>query len=262
LRPVVLTIAGSDPSAGAGIQADLKAIEACGAYAATVITSITVQNTRGTARAVAVEPEHVREQALAVLTDLSVRAVKSGMLPDAGIANAVASLLEERSGLPYVLDPVLAAGDGFLLQEGGVKQVLLERLLPLATVVTPNAVEARHWTGLEVEDLRGAREAAARLLSLGARAVLIKGGHLQRDRGTDLLLTSQGARTYTGSWIDTPHTHGTGCVYSAAITARLALGDNIVTAVRRGKAFIAAAISSSPGLGRGFGPTNMMAAVD
>jgi len=261
LRPVVLTIAGSDPSAGAGIQADLKAIEACGAYAATVITSITVQNTRGTARAVAVESDLVREQALAVLTDLSVRAVKSGMLPDAGIANAVASLLEERSGLPYVLDPVLAAGDGFLLQEGGVKQVLLERLLPLATVVTPNAVEARHWTGLEVDDLRGAREAAVRLLSLGARAVLIKGGHLQRDRGTDLLLTSKGARTYTGSWIDTPHTHGTGCVYASAIAAGLARGVALEDAVAQARSYLEQAIRHGLPLGAGHGPTDPMFAL-
>ena len=115
MRPVVLTIAGSDPSAGAGIQADLKAIEACGAYAATVITSITVQNTRGTASAASVDAELVREQALAVLSDLPVRAVKTGMLPDLSVVRAVASLLEEHAGLPYVLDPVLAAGDGFLL---------------------------------------------------------------------------------------------------------------------------------------------------
>jgi len=196
-----------------------------------------------------------------VLTDLSVRAVKSGMLPDAGIANAVASLLEERTGLPYVLDPVLAAGDGFLLQEGAVKAVLLERLLPLATVVTPNAVEARHWTGLEVDDLRGAIEAAVRLLSLGARAVLIKGGHLQRDRGTDLLLTSQGARTYTGSWIDTPHTHGTGCVYASAIAAGLARGVALEDAVAQARSYLEQAIRHGLPLGAGHGPTDPMFAL-
>lgn len=256
MRPVVLTIAGSDPSAGAGIQADLKAIEACGAYAATAITSITVQNTRGVARAVSLEADLVREQMLAVLTDLPVRAVKSGMLPSAAILAAVAATLEERRELPYVLDPLLSAGDGFPLQAEAGEALLLERLVPRATLVTPNAGEAQALTGVEVRDLQGARAAAARLLSLGARAVLVKGGHLERDRGTDLLLTAHGARTFTGVWIDTPHTHGTGCVYASAIAAGLAREWSLEQAVARARDFLEQAIRHALPLGRGNGPTD------
>lgn len=261
MRPVVLTIAGSDPSAGAGIQADLKAIEANAAYAATAITAVTVQSTRGVSRTLVLDAELVRQQILAVLDDLPVRAAKTGMLPDAAVVGAVADLLEQEPELPYVLDPVLAAGGGFPLQSPEAQRPLLERLVPRATLVMPNAVEAQRLTGVEVSDLRGARAAGERLLGLGARAVLVKGGHLDRDRGSDLLITPEGCRVYSGAWIETPHTHGTGCVYSATIAALLAHCTPLEQAVARARTFLEQAIRHALPLGRGSGPTDPLFAL-
>jgi hydroxymethylpyrimidine/phosphomethylpyrimidine kinase len=252
----VLTIAGSDPTAGAGIQADLKAIEASGAYAATAITSITVQDSRGVSRAETVAPELIRAQIEAVLRDLGVSAVKTGMLPDAATVDVVADLLEGRPELPLIVDPVLRSTGGYALADDDLCDALVARLVPRATLITPNADEAALLTGRPVEDLEQARQAGEALRRSGARAVLIKGGHLVRDRGTDLLVRDQGTRTFRGEWIDTPHTHGTGCVYAASIAARVATGVGWIQAIEASRAYLTEAIRHGLPLGSAKGPTD------
>jgi len=256
LRPIVLTIAGSDPSAGAGVQADLKAIEACGGYAATAITALTVQNTRGVTRIEPVPPDLLRDQIVAVLDDLDVAAVKTGMLPDAATVLTIAALLGDRTELPLITDPLLASSGGFALGTTDLRVALLEHLVPRATLITPNADEARVLTGLPVEDPAQAQRAGEALLRGGARAVLVKGGHLLRDRGTDVLVGAKGTRRFAGEWIDSPHTHGGGCVYSAAIAAGIAAGCELEQAIEEARAYLTEAIRHGLPLGRGNGPTD------
>jgi hydroxymethylpyrimidine/phosphomethylpyrimidine kinase len=253
----VLTIAGSDSSGGAGIQADLKAIEACGCHAATAITAITAQNTLGVRKAEVLAPALVREQIRAVLDDLDVRAVKSGMLGDAAVVRAVAAEIAERPELPYVLDPVLVSQTGHSLFDRQALDDLRSALVPRAWLVTPNALEAGVLAGTgPVEGPEDARRAGKTLLDLGARAVLVKGGHFADRRGTDVLVTPAGVREFVAAAIDTPHTHGSGCTYSAAIAACLALGHDLADAIGRAKTFVTEAIRHGAAIGRGAGPTD------
>jgi hydroxymethylpyrimidine/phosphomethylpyrimidine kinase len=255
---VALTVAGSDPSGGAGVQADLKAFSALGTYGAAVLTALTAQNTRGVTGVHPVPPEFVRAQLRAVLEDLDVAAVKVGMLGDRATIEALA---EGLAGLdrPRVVDPVqVAKGGARLLREDAVG-TLRERLLPLASLLTPNLPEAADLLGVpEPEVLGRPEEACRRLLELGPRAVLLKGGHAGGADSDDWLATAEGTVRLPAQRILTRNTHGTGCTLSAAITARLALGDELLDAVRAAKAYVHAAIAAAADweLGHGQGPVH------
>jgi hydroxymethylpyrimidine/phosphomethylpyrimidine kinase len=256
MLPVVLSVAGSDPSGGAGIQADLGAIAANGGFAATAITALTVQNTRGVLRCEPVEPGLLAAQIDAVLDDLDVAAVKSGMLATAAAVDVLADRLEQRSGLPYVCDPVLLSTSGHpLLDAPGVER-LRERLLPRATLVTPNADEAGRIAGHAVRSPDDAERAGRRWLELGARAVLVTGGHLETSAGTDVLVDGSGVQRFEHALVATSTTHGSGCVLASAIATRLALGCTLSEAVREAKAFVTAAMRHGLPLGAGPGPVD------
>ena len=255
-----LTIAGSDPSGGAGIQADLKTFHQFGVYGEAVITLITVQNTCRVSRVQVLDPELVREQIEAVVTDIAPRAAKLGALGNAAVAGAVADAARGFT-FPLVVDPVMVSKHGASLLNADAVTVLRERLLPLAALVTPNLPEAAALAHIGIASLADAREAAQRIFNLGPRAVLIKGGHFAHT-ATDLLFDGVNFLEFDGVRYDTPHTHGTGCTYSAAITACLAHGLPLADAVAKSKRFIAAAIRTNPGLGHGQGPVNHFAGVE
>ena len=246
--PVALSIAGSDPSGGAGIQADLKTFHRFGVYGEAVVTLITVQNTRGVHRVEVLDAQLVREQIHAVLEDIPPHAVKTGALGSRAITEVIAAA---DFPCPLIVDPVLASTSGAPLGDA------LEILLPRAFLVTPNLGEAALLSGLPVTDLDSMRRAAEKIASKGARNVLIKGGHLEGE-AVDLFFDGS-FHKFTAPRIDTPHTHGTGCAYSAAITAELAKGSTLMEAICRAKEFLTAALRSSPGLGTGAGPLNHFA---
>ncbi len=255
MMPVALSVAGSDPSGGAGIQADLKTFHRFRVYGEAVITLITVQNTRSVSRVELLSPDLVREQIDAVVSDIPPAAVKTGALGNAAIIRTVAAALH---GLPLVVDPVMISKHGAPLIAAEAADALRTELFPRALLLTPNLHEAAALTGLPVETESQMAEAASRLLDLGPRAVLVKGGHLA-GRASDLLVTRHSAEWFHADRLDTPHTHGTGCTYSAAITALLARGEPLPEAVAQAKRFIAEAIKSNPGLGGGQGPVNHFA---
>ncbi len=258
MRPIVLTIAGSDPSSGAGVQADLKTIEAIGGYCATVVTAITVQNTRGVTRSSPLPADLVRDQLAAVWTDLEPAAVKSGMLASESIVRAVAEWIRRERPKHYVLDPVMQSSNGFsLLPEAGL-EALKRELIPLATVLTPNVEDVRALTGLEVRDVEEAERAGRRLLALGCGAVLVKGGHYGGSKAIDLLVRPSGKQRFSAERLSSPHTHGTGCVLSAAIATSLALGQPLEEAIGSAKRIVTAAIRHGLPLGQGRGPTDPM----
>jgi hydroxymethylpyrimidine/phosphomethylpyrimidine kinase len=253
----VLVVAGSDSGGGAGIQADIKAITALGAYAATAITALTAQDTTGVHGVMPVPPAFVRLQMERVLADIGADAVKTGMLGEAAIVHAVADVLAVRAeGVPLVVDPVMVATSGARLLEDAAVEALLARLLPAATLLTPNLPEAEALTGMRVTDLATMRQAALALRDLGARAVLLKGGHLPGDVVTDLLVTPHGEEAFSAPRIASRHTHGTGCTLASAIAAGLAQGLGLHDAVRRARAYVREAIAHAPGLGSGHGPLN------
>jgi len=260
LRPAILTIAGSDSSGGAGIQADIRAIEAAGGYAATAITAITAQNTRGVRRVEVLPAGLLRAQIEAVLDDLPVAAVKSGMLGGADAAETLAAILAARRDLPYVCDPVIAASDGTPLLDGAGLAVLRERVIPLASVLTPNVPEARALTGRPIANVEQAVVAARALLELGAQAVVIKGGHLDGATATDVLVCREGHRLFAAPRFEAPHGHGGGCVFSAALATWLGAGCPLERAVERAKAMVAAALRHGLALGQGRGPVDPRAA--
>ncbi|HEX6207877.1 MAG TPA: bifunctional hydroxymethylpyrimidine kinase/phosphomethylpyrimidine kinase [Actinomycetota bacterium] len=251
-----LTIAGSDSGGGAGIQADLKTFTALGVFGTTAITAVTVQNTKGVEGYEELSPETVGGQIRAVATDIGVHAAKTGMLASAAIIEAVADALVETRVPNLVVDPVFVSKHGHPLLQDDAVEALKARILPLATLVTPNLPEAAGLTGLQVEAEQDLRRAGEAILELGAGAVLVKGGHLSGPEATDLLVTGDGATPFSSPRVDTPHTHGTGCVLSAAIAARLALGDDLEVAVRGGKEFVTGAIRGALEIGEGIGPVD------
>lgn len=260
MKPVALTIAGSDPSGGAGIQADLKTFHQFRVYGEAAITLLTVQNTCAVSEVVLVEPRLVRAQVEAVLDDIPPQAVKTGALGSAAIIETVASLAPRLQG-PLVIDPVMISKHGAPLMAADARAALLELLLPRAALVTPNLHEAAALAGCPVRGPKEMEEAARRIHDRCGAAVLVKGGHLE-DVAADLLFDGETSLWYRARRIDTPHTHGTGCTYSAAITACLALGMPIPAAVGAAKRFISEAIRSNPGLGKGCGPVNHHASPD
>ena len=252
--PVALTIAGSDPSGGAGIQADLKTFHQFGVYGEAVITMVTVQNTVAFERVEYLNPGLVADQIRAVTSDIPPAAAKTGALGNREIIEAVADL-GRSFGFPIVVDPVLVSKQGGALLSRDAVETLTTRLIPLAHLLTPNLPEAELLTGIPVRDLAGMRSAAERLLGMGPRAVLIKGGHLS-ESASDLLVYERGSVEFPAARIETRHTHGTGCTFSAAITALLARGFELEDAIGAAKEFIARAIRTNPGLGAGWGPLN------
>jgi hydroxymethylpyrimidine/phosphomethylpyrimidine kinase len=250
---IALTIAGSDPSAGAGVQADLKTFTALGVYGVTAITALTVQNTEGVIAVHPVEPATVAAQIDAVVEDLGAHATKIGMLGNAAIVEAVAQCIDRHGLANVVLDTVLRATAGPRLIDADGAAAIRTLLLPRARVVTPNLAEAAALTGIEVTDLTTMRRAAAALLALGAQCVVVTGGHLE-GRPVDVFADAEGTVELEGERVETRHSHGTGCTFSAALAAGLALGDTPVDAARRAKTFVTHALRTTPGLGRGRGP--------
>ncbi|NJC07241.1 hydroxymethylpyrimidine/phosphomethylpyrimidine kinase [Polymorphobacter fuscus] len=253
-RPArILIIAGSDSGGGAGIQADIKTVTCLGGYAMTAVTAITVQNTLGVTGIHGIPAEVVAAQMRACIDDIGVDAVKIGMI---GAADTVVAVAEVLAGLrvPIVLDPVMLAKGGASLLDDDAAQALVARLLPLATVVTPNSPELAALAGSAVEDEADALLAAQELLLQGPGAVLAKGGHLPGDRIIDWLVTRGGNTAFTSDRIETRHTHGTGCTLASALACGLGQGLALEAAVVRARAFVAQGIARAPGLGAGHGP--------
>ena len=255
----LLVIAGSDSSAGAGIQADIKTAQAFGVYATTAVTAVTAQDTTGVHAVHLVSARLVGEQIACCLADIGADAIKIGMLGSGEIAVAVADVLERHApGIPLVLDPVLVSTSGMsLLDKRGVA-VLKSRLFPMATVVTPNLLEAESLSGLK--NAGGHREfvraACNRLRTMGAGAVLIKGGHTAGDTIEDVLVSGGGEDVFAFPRLDVRHTHGTGCTLATAIACGLAEGLSLPLAVGRAREFVQRAMATAPGLGNGHGPLN------
>ncbi|MEO7035474.1 MAG: bifunctional hydroxymethylpyrimidine kinase/phosphomethylpyrimidine kinase [Polyangiaceae bacterium] len=257
-RGRVLVVAGSDSGGGAGIQADIKTITVLGGYAATAITALTAQNTMGVFGVLPIDPDFVAEQMAVVLSDIGADAIKTGMLYSEEIISAVASVLEFRARrLPVIVDPVMVAKGGTALLQERARAVMVERLLPLAALITPNAPEAAVLTGFDVETVDDMERAADRLLALGASAVLVKGGHIPGDTIVDLLRTADGdGARFEHPRIATKSTHGTGCTLAAAIATGVAHGFTLRDAVQRAEDYVLEAIRTAPGLGKGYGPLN------
>lgn len=257
--PCALTIAGSDSSGGAGIQADLRTFAALEVYGASAITAVTSQNTLGVRSFVALEPAFVASQIDAVLDDIPVGAIKTGMLAHAAVIEAVVRELV-KSNVPVVVDPVMVSKSGSPLLADDAVEALKTRLLPRATLVTPNLPEAERLVGFRVRNVEEQEEAARALVQMGARAALVKGGHGSGDP-VDVLCTGRDGKLVeklSAPRVATVHTHGTGCTYSAAIAAWLARGLPLVEAVQAAHAYVQEAIRQAPGLGRGHGPLHHM----
>lgn len=249
-------VAGSDSGGGAGIQADIKTVTMLGGFAATAVTALTAQNTRGVHGVVAVDPAFVAQQMEVVLEDIGADCIKTGMLHAPEVIEAVARVIERRArGVPLVVDPVMVAkGGASLLSESAVTTLRL-RLLPKAALVTPNAPEAEALTGVAVRTISDLRGAADAFIAQGVGAVLIKGGHLPGEVVVDLLRTADGEEhVFEDTRIASRHTHGTGCTLASAIATGIAQGLRLADAVARARDYVRQAIRSAPGLGAGHGP--------
>jgi len=255
--PVTLTIAGSDPSGGAGIQADLKTFHQHGVFGTSVITLLTVQNTQSVSAVEMVDTDLVVAQLNAVLVDLPVAAAKTGALGSAEMIETVAAQAAHFE-FPLVVDPVMISKHGTPLLAEQAGETLKQKLLPHAFLITPNLDEAAALTGKKVDSIESMKDAARSLAAMGPPHVLIKGGHLAGE-AVDVLFSADQFYQFSSARLETKNTHGTGCVTSAAITANLAIGMNIVDAVDAAKSFITRAIESNPNLGNGYGPVNMHA---
>ncbi len=253
--PKALTVAGSDSGAGAGIQADLKTFAALGVYGTTVITAITAQNTLAVTAIVPLDPDLIAAQLDAVIEDIGANAVKTGMLATAPIIAAVANGLRRHKVKNIVIDPVIVATSGALLLQKNALKTLRSDLIPLADLVTPNIPEAEALTGVRIHSVKEIRRAAGRILDMGARSVIIKGGH-RRGPAADLYFDGKKVRELRTRRIHTHHTHGTGCTFSAAIAAYLARGESLESAVVLAKTYITAAIRHSFPVGAGDGPVH------
>ena len=251
---VALTIAGSDPSGGAGIQADLKTFHQFGVYGEAAITLLTVQNTASVSRVEIMPADLVAQQIQAVVSDIPPAAAKTGALGDIAIVEAVSELAESFT-FPLVVDPVMISKHGARLISSEAEQAVKRNLLQHAFLVTPNIPEAESLTGIAIRTEVDMREAAERLLDFGCKAALVKGGH-SRGEPVDVLSVSGAIESFAGTRIETRRTHGTGCTYSAAITAGLAAGHDLRESIQAAKSFIQSAIETAPKLGSGYGPVN------
>jgi hydroxymethylpyrimidine/phosphomethylpyrimidine kinase len=250
-----LTIAGSDSSGGAGIQADLKTFAAHGVFGMSAITAVTAQNTQGVTGVVELSSAIVAAQIAAVAADIFPDATKIGMLANASNVLSVAAAIRAHKLPNVVLDTVMISKSRARLLEADAVAILREELLPISTVITPNVPEAEALTGLTIDSVEGLRQAAKRLVALGARAALVKGGHLSGP-AVDVLWDGHDMTELSADRIDSRHTHGTGCTLSSAIAARLARGEALADACRAAKAYVTRAIAAAPGLGHGHGPLN------
>jgi hydroxymethylpyrimidine/phosphomethylpyrimidine kinase len=273
--PIALTIAGSDPSGGAGLQADLKTFHQHRVYGASVVTLLTVQSTQRVSRVEVLSADLVREQLGAVLADFTPHAFKTGALGSSDVVRAVAECLLEQvrsdEAAPVVIDPVMVSKHGQLLLQTDAVDACIESLFPLASVLTPNVPEAKHLLSLspgdraDIDTEADAEEAALTLARRLGVPVLLKGGHLdgvERDTSTDLLAIGGRIERFTGPRLETTHTHGTGCTYAAAIAARLARGHTLLDAIAGAKAWLTRAISHPPAVGRGIGPVDHLTPLD
>lgn len=253
----VLIVAGSDSGGGAGVQADIKAVTAMGGFAATAITALTAQNTLGVHGVVPIEPAFISQQMEVVLTDIGADAVKTGMLHSAEVIDAVVAALRRHApDVPLVVDPVMVAKGGHRLLLNEAEAALRDRLLPMAALLTPNLPEAEVLVGFPVRGEADMARAAARLAALGARAVLMKGGHLEGDRVVDLLFHDGRVDRFEDARIGSRNTHGTGCTLASATAAGLAQKMSLRDAVARARVYVRDAIATAPGYGRGHGPLN------
>jgi hydroxymethylpyrimidine/phosphomethylpyrimidine kinase len=259
MQAVALTIAGSDPSGGAGIQADLKTFHQFGVYGEAAITLLTVQNSQHLSRVEIMPADLVIEQINAVVSDIPPAAAKTGALGSVEIVEAVAGLAESFT-FPLIVDPVMISKHGGRLISPAAEEALKTKLLPCASLVTPNMPEAEALTGITIRSERDMETAGQRLRDFGCKAALIKGGHLPGN-AVDILSAPEMLKRFSTRRIDTRHTHGTGCTYAAAITAGLALGNPLHEAIRIAKQFLQSAIESAPGLGSGCGPVNHFARI-
>jgi hydroxymethylpyrimidine/phosphomethylpyrimidine kinase len=255
--PILLTIAGFDPSCGAGVAADLKTFAAHNCYGVAAVTALTVQSTQGVRAVHATPSGTLRAQLEAIVDDVVLAGVKIGMLANRANASAVADFLDAHPSVHVVLDPVSrpTAGNTELLDAAGLKFVR-DELLKRASVITPNMPEAEFLTGMEVKDLHGMKAAGKKLLEMGARAVIVTGGHL--DRPSDVLCEGSGIEVFGGDHVKSPNTHGSGCTFSSAIAAQLAGGQQLREAVILAKAYVTKAIEKSYAIGKGAGPLNQL----
>ncbi|MBI2171902.1 MAG: bifunctional hydroxymethylpyrimidine kinase/phosphomethylpyrimidine kinase [Chloroflexi bacterium] len=252
--PTAMTIAGSDSGGGAGIQADLKTFAALGVYGTSALTAITAQNTLGVTAIHEIPTEVIAAQIEAIVTDIGADAVKTGMLSSSAVIRTVARELKRRRVTRLVVDPVMVAkGGDRLLQEEAV-EALRTVLLPLATVVTPNTPEAEVLTGMTIRNNKDAREAARRIAAMGAKSVVVKGGHLEGREAVDTLYDGSGFQEFTAERIPTKNTHGTGCTFASAIAAGLAKGLSVPEAVAAAKDYVTSAIKADLQIGHGHGP--------
>jgi hydroxymethylpyrimidine/phosphomethylpyrimidine kinase len=255
MRGRVLIVAGSDSGGGAGIQADIKAVTALGGFAMTAITALTAQNTLGVHGVLGVDPAFIAKQIAVVADDLGVDAVKTGMLHSVEVIETVAATIARHApNAPLVVDPVMVAKGGHRLLQGSAEDTLRRVLLPMATLLTPNVPEAEALTGLTIRDEADMRAAAVALGKLGARAVLMKGGHMEGARVVDLLWRNGRTVRFEHRRIDTRHTHGTGCTLASAIAVGLAQKLSLPDAVARAREYVRRAIAAAPGYGAGHGP--------
>ncbi len=261
--PVCLTIAGLDPSGGAGIIADIKTFSAFGCFATAAIASLTFQNTQGVFGASHQAAETVRAQIQPILDDFEVAALKTGMLPTREIIEEVARIVAENKLTNFVVDPVVRSTSGFDLIDDEALKVLIEKLFPLAIVVTPNIPEAERISEIKIEKAADIEKAARKIQALGARNVLIKGGHLtkakgKRQKAKDFLFIGDNLNIFEAEFIETTATHGTGCTLAAAITANLAIGKTLIESVETAKRFVTEAIRTAPHIGQGHSPINQL----
>lgn len=251
----LLTIAGSDSCGGAGIQADLKAFSAHGVYGMSVITAVTAQNTQGVFAVQDINPEIIEAQIDAIFQDIEVHGVKIGMVSQIATIKAIASKIKQYKPTNVVVDPVMISKSGYDLLQPEAKVTLIEELIPLADLITPNLPEAEAITKMTIETIEEMKVAAEKIHKMGVKNVLIKGGHLP-DRAVDILFDGTEFTFYESKRIDTKNTHGTGCTLSSSIAANLGMGLDIKTALEASKDYITTAIEHSIDLGKGVGPTN------
>lgn len=253
---IALTIAGSDSSGGAGIQADLKTFQAHGVFGMSAVTAVTVQNTQKVYAIQEMRPEIVHDQIVCLFDDTPIHAVKIGMVANAELIEAIAQALKKVNPPPIVLDPVMISKSGFALLQEEAAQALVEMLFPLAEVVTPNIHEAQKLVGHTIGNLEEMRKAAKAIAEIGAANVVVKGGHLGDAHATDILYDGREFKQIQSIRIDTQNTHGTGCTFSSAIAANLALGKPFFEAVSQAKTYITGAIEHALNIGQGHGPTH------
>ncbi|GBC63721.1 bifunctional hydroxymethylpyrimidine kinase/phos phomethylpyrimidine kinase [Desulfonema ishimotonii] len=251
-----LTIAGSDSCGGAGIQADLKTFQAHGVFGMSAITAVTVQNTQKVWDVQEMRPQIVRDQITCLFDDIGIHAVKIGMVSGISLIEAIADALGPVARPPVVLDPVMISKSGYHLLSRDAQNALVRRLFPLAEVVTPNISEAEALIGKEIRTVEQMRGAAQEILDLGAARVVVKGGHLAGDEATDVLFDGRDFRELKSGRVATKNTHGTGCTFSSAIAANIALGREFFDAVAHAKTYISGAIRHSLDIGKGYGPTH------